>query len=262
MKSGFLTTSVFALILILIGSADAEEWVDPDTYDAPMGTITIDGDPDDWRFVELLTDSEFRTADDEWVTFEEYNGGIWNGPEDHTTSVAFAWDSDYLYLYTYVLDDEHEHASGTFWDGDAAQIVIADEDRAVVTQLYNYALSDNQDDIIFGNEQVTAGGLVDGDVAIVRDDDKGVTIYEARYSAEILGLKDFEAGMGIGVGVCINDGDFDTPGQKGWSGWGPHAAVFGKDANKTGLVILSSETIAVDANDKLSTTWGRIRSVQ
>ena len=259
MKRGFLTASAFALILILIGSADAGDWVEPDTYDAPMGTIIIDGDSNDWENVDLITDSEFKTAEDEWVTFEEYNGGVWNGPEDHTTSVAFAWDSEYLYLYTYVLDDEHEHVSDVFWDGDAAQIVFADEDRLAVTQLYNYALADNQKDIILGNEQVTAGGLLEEDVAIVRDDDKGVTIYEARFSAEILGLAEFEAGMGIGVGVCINDGDFDTPGQKGWSGWGPHAAVFGKNGDKTGLVILSSETISVDANSKLPTTWGTLK---
>ena len=260
MKREFLTASVFALILILIGSADAEDWVKPDTYDAPMGTIVVDGNPDDWGNVELIVDAEFKTIDNKWVTFEEHNGGVWNGPEDHTTSVAFAWDLSYLYLYTYVLDDEHEHASNVFWDGDAAQIVFADEDRLAVTQLYNYALADNQKDIIFGNEQATAGGLFDGDVAIVRDDGKGVTIYEARYSAEILGLEGFEADMGIGVGVCINDGDLDTPGQKGWSGWGPHAAVHGKNGDKTGLVILSGETIAVDANGKLTAAWGWIKS--
>ena len=259
MKRGFLTASVFVLILILTGSADAEDWVEPDTYDALMGTITIDGDPGDWKDVELMTDSKFRTEEDAWVTFEEYDGGVWNGPADHTTSVAFAWDLDYLYIYSYVLDDEHEHVSPTFYEGDSAQIAFADEDRMAITQLYNYALSDKQDEIIFGNEQVAAEGLIDGDVAIVRDDGKGVTIYEARYSAAVLGLNDFEAGMGIGVGVCINDGDFDTPGQKGWSGWGTHSVVFGKDGDKTGLVILSSERIAVDANGKLPTIWGALK---
>ena len=40
--------------------------------------------------------------------------------------------------------------------------------------------------------------------------------------------------MQIGVGICVNDGDLDAGqgGQKGWSGWGPYAAVFGKSADE------------------------------
>lgn len=245
-------------MLMFLGFVNAGEWIDEDIYEAPTGEITVDGDPDDWRFVDLITESEFKTEGGEWVVFEEYNGGTWDGPEDHTSSIAFAWDEDYLYIYTSVLDDEHQN-NASWYDGDAAQIVIADAKRVVVTQLYNYALTDGEDNILIGNETATAGGLTDDDVAIVRDDNKKITIYEARYSPEILGLKSFEVGMEIGVGVCINDGDKDTPGQKGWSGWGPHAAVFGKNAEKTGLVILSDKTISVDAVGKLPITWGSLK---
>jgi hypothetical protein len=42
-------------------------------------------------------------------------------------------------------------------------------------------------------------------------------------------------------------------GQKGWSGWGPHAAVFGKTPSETGLVTLSDEAVScTDVEEELS----------
>ncbi len=258
MRKAFLVTSLFALTLILLSSANAGDWIAEDTYIAPMASISIDGDTGDWAGIEPLTAVEFKTTADEWVVFEEYDGGVWNGPDDHTTSVAFAWDADALYLYILVVDDEHEHASDSFWDGDAVQLVFADAARTAHTHLYNYALNGAQDGIILGNEMVSGAGMTEDDVAIVRDDAAGTTFYEARFAAEILGVAGFEADVSIGIGVCVNDGDLDTPGQKGWSGWGPHAAVFGKNGDKTGLVTLSPIT-AVEPGSKMATTWGGLK---
>ncbi|MBD3184070.1 hypothetical protein GF312_17430 [Candidatus Poribacteria bacterium] len=258
MKNRFLFFTILILTFFSLNFANAGDWIDNDEYSAPTGTIEIDGNDDDWMWVEKYTDIEFLTANGDWTVFEEYNGGVWEGPEDHTTSVAFAWDEDYLYMYAFVIDDEHQN-NNSWFDGDAVQVVIADNKQATVTQLYNYALTDGVDNILIGNETATAGGLQPEDVAIVRDDDAKTTFYEARYSSDILGLKGFEEDMQIGVGICVNDGDADTPGQKGWSGWGPHAAVFGKNAEKTGLVTLSSDPIAVGARDKLTTTWGSVK---
>lgn len=261
MKRGLLAIATFALTLILLSSANAGDWIAEDTYDAPMVAITVDGDDADWAGIEPLTGIEFKTTADEWVVFEEYDDGVWNGPDDQTVSVAFAWEPSALYLYISVVDDEHEHQSDSFWNGDAVQLVFADADRTAVTYLYNYALNDTQDGIILGNEQVEGDGMTVDDVAIVRDDGAGVTFYEAKFAPELLGLAAFEADMAVALGVCVNDGDFDTPGQKGWGGWGPHAAVFGKNGDKTGLITLTAMSqTAVDATDKLSTTWGEIKN--
>jgi hypothetical protein len=260
MEKRFSAIASFALTLIFLGSANAGEWIEQDTYLAPMASITVDGDPSDWAGIETLTDVEFRTTADEWVVFEEYDGGVWNGPDDHSTSVAFAWDAEAIYVYIMVVDDEHEHQSASFWDGDAVQLVFADAARTAHTHLYNYALSHAQDAIILGNEMISGDGMTEADVAIVRDDSAGTTFYEARFVPEILDLASLEAGMSIGIGVCVNDGDLDTPGQKGWGGWGPHAAVFGKNGDKTGLVTLSALTpAAVEFSSRLTTTWGGIK---
>lgn len=260
MKKGFLTMVFFALTLIILYSANAGEWIETDTYMAPIASISIDGNASDWAGIEPLTGVKFKTTAGDWVVFEEYGGGIWNGPADHTTSVAFAWQSDAFYIYTLVMDDEHEHKSDSFWDGDAIQLVFANTDQTAVTYLYNYALNDAKTGIIIGNETVTAGGLTEADIAIVRDDAAKTTFYEAKFVPAVLGLTAYALDMKIAVGVCVNDGDKDTPGQKGWSGWGPHAAVFGKDAPKTGLVILSSLVpSSVKPNSKLTTTWGEAK---
>jgi len=94
MKKEFSTIALFALTLILLGSANAGDWIETDVYVAPMASITVDGDAADWAGIEPLTGVEFKTTADEWTDFEEYDGGVWNGPDDHTTSVAFAWDVD------------------------------------------------------------------------------------------------------------------------------------------------------------------------
>jgi len=250
---------MFALILAILGPASAGEWIDIDTYEAPTTTIKIDGNNSDWNGVDLLTGIKFLTKEGKWVVFEEYNGGVWKGKDDHTSSIGFAWDTDYLYIYTYVIDDEHQN-NNSWFDGDAIQLVFADDNRSVVKQLYNYALDDSQRNILIGNETATAGGLTADDVAIVRDDKKKTTVYESRFSPKILGLNKLGVGTKIGIGICVNDGDRDTPGQRGWDGWGPHAAVHGKDAPKTGLVKLSDKVPkAVEAIGKLANTWGRMK---
>jgi len=262
MKYLFSTIIFGALMSIILVPANAQEWIQEgfDTYTVPKESITVDGDFTDWEYFEKLENVEFLTANGDWVSFEEYNGGKWNGEDDHSTTIAFAWDEDNFYVGIYVIDDEHQN-SNSWFDGDATQMAFTDEDRTTIKYLYNFALSDGQDAILIGNEKAAGGGLTEDDIAIVRDDGTGETIYEAKYPAKILGFNTYKAGIEMGVGVCVNDGDIDTPGQKGWSGWGPHSVVFGKNAEKTGLVIFSAEgpPKAVNAHDKLATTWGKIK---
>ena len=74
----------------------------------------------------------------------------------------------------------------------------------------------------------------------------------------------FSNGFEFGLGICVNDGDkaAGQNGQKGWSGWYTHSVVHGKNSEKTGLVVLTNETLAVEAANKLTTTWGKLKSAQ
>ena len=98
------------------------------------------------------------------------------------------------------------------------------------------------------------------DLAIMRDEKKKITYYESRFNTDDLGVNTFKASMKFGISICVNDGDDDTPGQKGWSGWYPHSIVFGKQSEKTGLVVLGEEPFAIDIKNKLATKWATIKN--
>jgi hypothetical protein len=218
-------------------------------YDAQSASITLDGDPSDWADLEFKSQIPFEKGG-ELVLFEEFSGGTWSGPEDHSSAVAFAWDASNLYIGVVITDDTHQNG-GSGWNGDSIQMVFANAAQDTVTHLYNYGLSDDGD-VVIHNEKGDGGT----EASITRDDDIGVTLYEFAFPAASLGLDAYESGMSIGVGVCVNDGDTQDGqgGQKGWSGWGPYAAVYGKTASATGLVTLTGEaagkpTISLARND-------------
>ena len=135
--------------------------------------------------------------------------------------------------------------------------------------LYNIGLDDKAKDILPGalNENPGGGGIVPGDdIAVVRDEGEKKTYYELRFTAEELQAKGdkFSEGDEFGLGICVNDGDkaAGQGGQKGWSGWYTHSIVFGKNSENTGLVTLTDEVLAVEAANKLTTTWGKLKTVQ
>ena len=213
----------------------------------PVNLITVDGNLADWPGKEFRGPVPFeipKTGGGTVVLFETLSGAttiaptsIWDGPEDHTTMFSIAWETNALYIGLVVSDDYHEHAAGAAWNGDAVQVLFANAARDTITQLYNYALGGTEDalaDVIINNEQGPGGT----DAKIVRDKNKKKTYYELKFPAASLGLQKFEAGMKIGVGLCVNDGDLDTPGQKGWSGFGVHSIVHGKSPERAGLVTL------------------------
>ncbi len=203
-------------------------------YDARGASIAADGDASDWADAEFKSQIPFE-KDGELVLFEEYGGGKWNGPSDHSSAVAFAWDAENLYVGIVVTDDTHQNEGMAVWNGDSVQMVFANATQDTVTHIYSYGLSDGGD-VMVHNERGPGGT----EVSITRDDDAMTTLYELKFPAVSLGLDAFESGMQIGIGVCVNDGDTQDGqgGQKGWSGWGPYAAVYGETASATGLVSL------------------------
>ncbi len=262
--------SVFASALALVASVftlHAQNGIEPryEKYNADRKSIEVDGDLSDWtgvRFIEPkfeATDGRetgkgnTTVGDKTYSSFAEFGGGTWSGPDDHTTSIAVAWDQDGLYLGIVVTDDEHEHAAGNAWNGDGVQMGLTNAARDTVTHLYNYAIRDGYEsgkvyksgDAGFGDRAIADKEKGPGNytVAMVRDDEAKTTTYEALFTADSFGFTQFEVGQQFGFGVCVNDGDKDTPGQKGWSGWGTHMIVFGKTAPDAALVTLTAAEV-------------------
>jgi hypothetical protein len=216
------------------------------SYMAMQNTITVDGDLVDWSCSEYIAQTPFipsgtqsPTADP--VVFDEYAGGIWNGPLDHSIAVAFNWDPTGLYLGAKVIDDTHQLNGASGWNGDSMQVVFANDERTEVTHLYNYAWDAAGGSYVHHHEQGPEGT----EAVVTRYEDVQTTTYEVKIPSTAWGLDadGAEAAMSLGIGICINDGDTEAGqgGQKGWSGWGPYAAVYGKTASATGVVTLSAD---------------------
>ena len=278
-KYVFKFTAIFvAIMLIGIGVADAQ-WRNPthDVYNAPTGVdVEIDGNLDEWSGVmDSVTGTdgstfcgvEFEGRDGNAKVWEELGAGTWDGPDDHTTCFMIVWDEDTVYLALSVTDDEHQNG-GAAWNGDSVQLNVVPSGIRESGQpffLYNAALAENGD-LLLHNERLNGqAGLVSGDdFAITRDEDSKTTSYEFRFTPANFGLDiSLSAGLEIGLGICVNDGDENAPGQTGWSGWHPHTVVHGKNPEKTGLVVLSADSVTpVEPEGKLAATWGRIKSVR
>ena len=103
-----------------------------------------------------------------------------------------------------VTDDEHEHAAlgdTSAWNGDGIQLAFEmTGERPVAGNeallLYNFALGDD------GNLQIhyeKTLGIDAVDVAIARDEAGKKTYYEAKFSADELGVATFEDGMELAL---------------------------------------------------------------
>lgn len=280
MKYVFLAMT---LLLLFSGLTADAQWRSKthDEYHALQrpADITIDGELDDaegWEgAIESVTGTdgkpfcglEFENID----KFQAHGGGDWkdNG-KDHETCFAIVWDKDAIYLGISVTDDEHNqteaNAAGA-WKGDGTQLAFVPSGIRQAGQqhiLINVAL--NNDGILLLHNETLQGnpGLTNEQVAIVRNEDEKETYYELQIKPDNLGMDTFEEGYEFGLGICVIDGDLAAGqgGQKGWSGWYPHSIVFGKNSEQTGLVILTDEQLAVEAKNKLTTTWGRLKSTR
>lgn len=209
---------------------------------APADLIKVDGNTEDWGGHTFIGPVSFGIPKAEPTTtvfFEEYGGGTWTGPEDQTTIQAFAWSKDSFYVGVVVTDEYHQN-SNSGWNGDALQLLITNENHDPY-YLYNYGLNGTDaelGDLVKVDEKVPPAPADSPDFTVSRHGK--ATVYEVRIQPSALGLTEFVEGQKLGVAFAVNDGDEETPGQKGWGGFSPHALVFGKSPDKVGIVTLAA----------------------
>jgi hypothetical protein len=154
-------------------------------------------------------------------------------------------DYQAFYIGVKVIDDSHENAAGSGWNGDSVQIAFTDSNRNTITHLYNYAWASSGETITH-HEQGHPTTAPNTEASIIREGT--TTTYEIKIPSMAMTLAtggQWIAGARFGVGVAVNDGDSGVDGedigeggQKGWSGWGPYTVVYGKTASQAGLVTL------------------------
>ena len=214
--------------------------------------IVLDGDLSEWRGAMLISDPRFHHPevrpdgdDGELIFHEEWAGGTWTGPDDHTSAVRVVYDDDNIYFGFTVTDDFHENAANSAWNGDSVQLMIANDARDTQIALYNYALGGTENelgDIIVNHEAGPAAGadIAPTEAVVIRNTETKRTTYEIKLPKETLGLTELKGGVRFGLGMSINDGDEDTPGQAGFGGLGVHSVVHGKNPEQTALVTLAT----------------------
>ncbi|HRY48174.1 MAG TPA: sugar-binding protein [Candidatus Paceibacterota bacterium] len=243
-----------ASCLISFGARANDIQVGKEYYSAihSPNPIVLDGDLSEWGGVPVLADPGMYTpkgsgTNGTLVFFEEYNGGTWTGPDDQTSAVQIVYDAENVYFGFVVTDDYHENAANSAWNGDSVQLMIANADRNQQIALYNYALGGVEGalgEIIVNHEAGPAtdpGCGCDTEAVIKRDSAKKRTTYEIKLPRAALGLSSLAGGTKFGLGMCINDGDELTPGQKGWSGLGAHSIVHGKTPSETAMITLAKQ---------------------
>ena len=101
----------------------------------------------------------------------------------------------------------------------------------------------------------------EAEIEMRRDKAAKQTLFEWQMPTEIFAKKgtELEPGKKIAFAIIVNDSDENAKGQTGWVGWGNHTIVFGKNTEEMKALVLSSETMAVDANDKLPVFWGELK---
>jgi len=248
-KNLLLTIAAALTLQCTVSANDIEPGKEFYTAIKAPAPIVLDGDLSEWRGASLLADPRFSIPkgsgdDGELVFFEPYNGGSWDGPDDQTSAVQVVYDDDNVYFGFTVTDEYHENAANSAWNGDSIQLMIANEARDQQVALYNYALGGTDEeigDIIVNHESPAADmGDVLTEAVVIRNTENGRTIYEIKLPKATLGLAELKGGVRFGLGMAINDGDKETPGQKGWGGLGAHAIVFGKTPQETALVTLAT----------------------
>jgi len=250
-------TSIACATALPTQANDIEPTKEKYTAPAALTAITIDGKMTEWKGFNQIVDPKFAIpkgsgSTGTYVLFEEYAGGTWTGPDDQTSAVQVAYDSDNVYFGFVVTDDYHENAAHSAWNGDSVQLMIANGARTSQVALYNYALGGVEgatDDVVIMHEAGPGGDpacACETTAAITRDSAAKKTYYEIKLPKAALGLTELKPGVKFGLGMAINDGDEATPGQKGWGGLGAHSIVFGKTPGETAEVTLGPNTTTIE----------------
>lgn len=234
-----LVFAVAAVLLMHVGveANDIDPEVEFYTANKASNPIVVDGDLSEWTGVTLIENPKFTpNGGGDLISFEPFQDGSWTGPEDQTSNVQVTWDDENVYLGLIVTDEYHENAANSAWNGDSAQVHIANAARDTQVALYNYALGGIEGatgDVVIHHEAGPGGT----EAVVTRN--SPITTYEIKFPKDSIGLADLSDGVQLGIGMAINDGDEATPGQKGWGGLGPHAVVFGKTPSETALITLA-----------------------
>ena len=201
-----------------------------------MSSIKIDGKLDEWSDVSpvILND---KTTDS-----IKFGGTKYNGPDDCSADVRFAWDEKNLYIAAKVRDNKHYQiirGSG-LWSGDCIQFAVVDGGPMSplhsqdLSALNEFAISaDDKGPFIYSWCSREAGGQENAQIAVTGGD--GEIFYEVALPWDSINVSRPASRKKLGVSFVVADNDGE--GLRGWLEWTPGIFIF-KDGSAYGTLTL------------------------
>ncbi|MBQ7651095.1 MAG: hypothetical protein IJS15_09060 [Victivallales bacterium] len=208
----------------------------PTATAAKAKAILIDGRLDEWGNVLPVIVS------DKTPECIKYSSAKYNGSEDCSAELRFAWDDENLYIAAKVKDDKHyQNIRGSgLWAGDCIQFAVTDGgplpmSRSMdVSALNEFAISaDDKGPFVFSWCSRDAGVQDNAKIAVTGGN--GEIIYEVALPWESINIPKPFPGKKLGLSFVVADNDGDS--LRGWLEWTP--GIFGsKDCSAYGTVTL------------------------
>ena len=208
----------------------------PTAQAARAKSITIDGKLDEWGDVPPVG------ANEKIPECIKFTKGKYNGADDCSAEVRFAWDEKFLYIAAKVKDDKHfqKLRGASLWNGDCIQFAIVDggplppSRSKDISPIKEFAVAaDGNGPYIYSWCGKEPGLLANPNIAVSGGD--GEIIYEAAIPWEHVKVSKPTSGRKLGVSFVVADNDGD--GLRGWLEWTP--GIFGyKDGSAFGCLTL------------------------
>ena len=208
----------------------------PTAQAARAKAIKIDGNLDDWADIPPIVVNE------KIPECIKYNKGNYNGADDCSAELRFAWDEKFLYIAAKVKDDKHFQKSrgASLWSGDCIQFALVDggplpqsrwQDASAIKEFAIAA--DNNGPYIYSWCTKEHALMANPNIAVSGGD--GEIIYEAAVPWEHLKVSKPASGKRLGVSFVVADNDGN--GLRGWLEWTP--GIFNsKDGTAYGCLTL------------------------
>ncbi len=203
---------------------------------AKAKSIRIDGKLDEWQEIAPAVVGSDTPA------CIKYNSSKYNGNDDCSAELRFAWNENYLYIAAKIKDDKHFQMTrgNRVWSGDSIQFAVVDggplppSRSQDVSMLNEFAIAaDETGPFIYSWCKREAGFMENSDIAVTGGD--GEIIYEAAIPWESINLSNPFPGKKLGLSFVVADNDGKD--LRGWLEWTP--GIFGfKDPSAYGVVTL------------------------
>jgi hypothetical protein len=171
-----------------------------------------------------------------------YGSAKYNGPDDCSADLRFAWDKKNLYIAARVKDDRHYQIlrDKNVWSGDCIQFAVIDGGPLPPTRsqdllsLNEFALAaDSKGPFVYSWCSREDGVQKDTKIAVTGGD--GEIIYEVALPWNSINVLWPAPGKKLGVSFVVADNDGD--GLRGWLEWTPGIFV-AKDCSAYGTLTL------------------------